>query len=338
MTSKKADTREWAKIATDLPQHPKLAALEDPAPAGWALVVAILYCRRHLTDGVIPVAGVLREASVARTVAEQLVTADAWHLPGHACPRCPQPPAGHAYVHDYLQHNQSREQVEAARAAGRKAANVRHARRRSGTSEDTSYGSHADRNADSVRPADAPATPVDSASGSHAEPTADRMPSASDPADHADRTADRMRVVSAPHAEPNAEVEVEEEVTTNPPALRAGPPARPARGSRLDPDWRPSQSVRDTLAAECPGVDLLAEFRKFVDYWTAVPGAKGRKLDWDATFRNWIRRAAENAPAASRRPAGRLTRTEKARAAAAAVKDRYGPDAIGFPRAIGDGS
>ncbi|MCA9101921.1 MAG: hypothetical protein KDA63_12250, partial [Planctomycetales bacterium] len=38
------------------------------------------------------------------------------------------------------------------------------------------------------------------------------------------------------------------------------------------------------------------EFAKFIDYWKAIPGSKGRKVDWDATFRNWIRRAAERKP------------------------------------------
>ena len=28
----------------------------------------------------------------------------------------------------------------------------------------------------------------------------------------------------------------------------------------------------------------------FVDYWSAQPGSKAIKLDWDATFRNWLRR------------------------------------------------
>jgi hypothetical protein len=27
----------------------------------------------------------------------------------------------------------------------------------------------------------------------------------------------------------------------------------------------------------------------FCDYWKGRPGAGGLKLDWDATFRNWIR-------------------------------------------------
>jgi hypothetical protein len=30
----------------------------------------------------------------------------------------------------------------------------------------------------------------------------------------------------------------------------------------------------------------------FKDYWCSVPGAKGTKLDWQATWRNWARREA----------------------------------------------
>jgi hypothetical protein len=30
-------------------------------------------------------------------------------------------------------------------------------------------------------------------------------------------------------------------------------------------------------------------FEEFTDYWVSVPGQKGVKLDWSATWRNWIR-------------------------------------------------
>src|SRR5205814_92454 len=36
-----------------------------------------------------------------------------------------------------------------------------------------------------------------------------------------------------------------------------------------------------------------AELLKFRDYWIALPGAKGLKADWPATWRNWIRRITE---------------------------------------------
>lgn len=66
------------------------------------------------------------------------------------------------------------------------------------------------------------------------------------------------------------------------------------RGSRLDPTWIPPVDVRDQMATECPNVDQATEYRKFCDYWIAQPGQKGVKLDWTATYRNWIRRASEN--------------------------------------------
>lgn len=38
----------------------------------------------------------------------------------------------------------------------------------------------------------------------------------------------------------------------------------------------------------------------FVDYWRGAPGGKGVKLDWPATWRNWMRKAQQDA---ERRPA-----------------------------------
>lgn len=80
--------------------------------------------------------------------------------------------------------------------------------------------------------------------------------------------------------------------------------SRPARkrATRLPDDWMPDRDVIEAMRTECPYVDLEAEHRKFCDYWAAQPGQKGVKADWNATWRNWIRRAGENAPA---RPSGR---------------------------------
>jgi hypothetical protein len=45
-----------------------------------------------------------------------------------------------------------------------------------------------------------------------------------------------------------------------------------------------------------PSVNLRAEHEKFTNHWRSQPGAKGRKSDWEATWRNWIIRAAEQLP------------------------------------------
>ena len=42
-----------------------------------------------------------------------------------------------------------------------------------------------------------------------------------------------------------------------------------------------------------PRLDVHQEAKKFVDYWIAKPGKDGCKLDWEATWRNWIRNARQ---------------------------------------------
>lgn len=67
-----------------------------------------------------------------------------------------------------------------------------------------------------------------------------------------------------------------------------------ARGSRLPAGWEPPADVVAQMRSEHPGIDLRAEHAKFTDYWIGKAGKDARKADWTATWRNWIRRAAEN--------------------------------------------
>ena len=48
------------------------------------------------------------------------------------------------------------------------------------------------------------------------------------------------------------------------------------------------------MAAAEGVVDPVREAAKFADYWRGVPGQKGVKRDWDATWRNWVRRAGDD--------------------------------------------
>lgn len=98
------------------------------------------------------------------------------------------------------------------------------------------------------------------------------------------------------------------EPSVEPKGNRGGRASAPdaAKGTRLPEDWMPPAEVIEQMRTECPGVDLEAEHRRFVDYWLGVPGAKGRKVRWDTTWRNWIRRANEDA-----RRGQRLTASER---------------------------
>lgn len=64
-----------------------------------------------------------------------------------------------------------------------------------------------------------------------------------------------------------------------------------ARGSRLPDGWEPTagsyeQTAKESKLSSSEVRQALVEFR---DYWRGVPGQRGVKLDWDATFRNRLR-------------------------------------------------
>lgn len=66
-----------------------------------------------------------------------------------------------------------------------------------------------------------------------------------------------------------------------------------SRGSRLPDNWFPSDQTVADMRAEFPTItaqEWQSEHRQFCDYWLAQAGARGAKLDWDATWRNWMRR------------------------------------------------
>lgn len=74
-------------------------------------------------------------------------------------------------------------------------------------------------------------------------------------------------------------------------SLGDAPEAPTNLGTSLAPDWKPSPELVAQAKSERPDVDVDLEVRKFVDFWIAKPGKDGRKKDWPATFRNWIRNA-----------------------------------------------
>jgi hypothetical protein len=69
------------------------------------------------------------------------------------------------------------------------------------------------------------------------------------------------------------------------------------RGTRLPDDWRPSHPdlamAQDLIGPDQTGIELA----KFKDHWKQQAGSRGVKLDWSATWRNWVRRTREYAGA-----------------------------------------
>lgn len=108
-----------------------------------------------------------------------------------------------------------------------------------------------------------------------------------------------QKVAGVAHTEAEADTEDQEQERQ-----RGKPddplPAKPGRdgrrGTRLPDEWQPSDAVRDWAKSAFPAVSIDRVLAEFVDYWRAVPGKTGTKLDWDATFRNRIRTVGERAP------------------------------------------
>jgi hypothetical protein len=60
---------------------------------------------------------------------------------------------------------------------------------------------------------------------------------------------------------------------------------------RLPEDFTLTSERRAVAEAERLPADRT--FAKFCDYWRSASGQSARKLDWDATWRNWCRTEAD---------------------------------------------
>lgn len=84
----------------------------------------------------------------------------------------------------------------------------------------------------------------------------------------------------------------------------AAPSASPAQpepkgrtsttGTRLPVDWKLPKRWGEWAIADRPELtaeEVRRQGEMFADHWRAATGKDGRKADWEATWRNWIRRA-----------------------------------------------
>jgi len=83
------------------------------------------------------------------------------------------------------------------------------------------------------------------------------------------------------------------------------------KGERIPPEWKPSDE--DLSYATSKGmprsrIDLEAE--KFRNYWTAKTGTAATKVDWPATWRNWVLSSLERVPGEQPSTVVQLKQTE----------------------------
>lgn len=70
-----------------------------------------------------------------------------------------------------------------------------------------------------------------------------------------------------------------------------------ARAARLPDDWRLPKAWGEWAVKEGLSPDVVRrEADKFHDYWRAKAGKDAAKLDWEATWRNWMRKRIDDLP------------------------------------------
>ena len=77
------------------------------------------------------------------------------------------------------------------------------------------------------------------------------------------------------------------------------------RGTRLANDFHFPKEWEDFCKETRPELSPIQTFDKFKDYWISQAGQKGVKLDWFATWRNWVRNT--NAPKVNPADISRVT-------------------------------
>ena len=87
------------------------------------------------------------------------------------------------------------------------------------------------------------------------------------------------------------------------------------RGTRLPEDWQLPKAWGEEAVAEGWSAETVRlEARTFRNYWAAKAGKDATKLDWRATWDNWLLKA----PKVARPPSGRMTEDDVRAANAAA--------------------
>lgn len=89
------------------------------------------------------------------------------------------------------------------------------------------------------------------------------------------------------HTEPDTDIDKEIEANASTKKI--------PKGTRLPEDWHVPRPLGEWAVEEGMPADVVRrEAAKFRDYWRAQPGQKGVKLDWPATWRNWVRKWIES--------------------------------------------
>lgn len=122
---------------------------------------------------------------------------------------------------------------------------------------------------------------------------------------HSDVTSDALCDVTSDVSAPLPSQEAPQTPQETQPSPKERTPLRgvPKKGCRLPDDFEPD--LEWAIGQGMPPAVAATEVQKFSDYWRGRAGQGGVKLDWPATWRNWVRAALERLPQARGSPPNR---------------------------------
>lgn len=111
---------------------------------------------------------------------------------------------------------------------------------------------------------------------------------------------------------------------------------RRRRGCRIPDDFAVTPEMVTWAHRHAPHVDGRLQTAKFVDYWQAKAGKDATKLDWVATWRNWMRNAEEQAGRYPRNGNGHRVPTSEivVSEVSSAIREFYSGGQPGLPGGI----
>lgn len=225
----------WFYVDDSFHTHPKALAAGNAAVGLWTRCGS--WVGRHLTDGWVP--SEIARLYGTKTEARRLVDSALWERDTER---------GGYVMHDYLDWNKSKAEVEAKREV----------RARAGRLGGQQTAKHKASN---------------------------RQANASGLLEHTGE-AKSNPVPSLPFPV--------EQQTSSVVRSAAKPRSTTKKGTRIPEPFEISDEMKEWKRENCPDVQGWPETERFVDYWRGQPGAKGVKVDWVATWRNWMRRAQDD--------------------------------------------
>lgn len=272
----------WFKVDDGFHGHPKVMMLSPSAIGLWLL--AGTWSAQYLTDGLVP-AGMVRRFGGTPEDAADLVDAALWH----------EADGGYQF-HEWAEYQPLKSDVEAERAASRERMRAVRAKRKGVAAEVVQE--NADDGAGVVRLNNGERSGDVRANKSV---RADVVLSASDSG------SGEVRLTPTQPSPTQSEV---------PNGTSGG--AR-KRGSRIPEPFLVTADMREWAAGRVPLVDVDSSTERFVNHWRAKAGRDATKLDWLATWRNWLIRDQED-----RANRTKLTPSERAAQTAAAGREFVG--------------